>query len=65
MRTDQAKCMNCAHYYVTYDMKFPYGCKIMGFKSKISPDAEILRMTGTPCQTFQRRAIKPPPPRAR
>ena len=30
-------CNSCIFFYITWDSKYPYGCKAMGFKSKNSP----------------------------
>lgn len=27
-------CVRCAYFYITWEKKFPYGCKAMKFKSK-------------------------------
>lgn len=52
-----AVCTRCAHYFVTFDARFPYGCRAMGFKSKQPPYKEILAVTGAACAGF---APKPP-----
>jgi hypothetical protein len=37
---------------VSWDPKLPYACKLMGFKSRITPALEVLRADGTPCRGF-------------
>ena len=52
---DERRCTKCAHYFITYNVRFPYGCRIMGFKSRRLPQEEIFSLTGVACQTFERR----------
>jgi hypothetical protein len=54
----EQRCTKCAHYFITYDVRFPYGCRLMGFKSRQLPQQEILRLTGIACQTFEARRVK-------
>jgi hypothetical protein len=55
-----ALCWRCTHYFVTYDARFPHGCRAMGFKSARLPHTEVAAATGTTCVTF---AAKPSAPR--
>jgi hypothetical protein len=41
---------------ITWDVRKPYGCKFMGFKSKVIPSLEVLRTDGRFCGAF---AAKP------
>ncbi|MCU0585230.1 MAG: hypothetical protein MUC46_04045 [Desulfobacterales bacterium] len=34
-------CHLCRHYYVTWDERFPHGCRRMGFKSGRYPNDEV------------------------
>jgi hypothetical protein len=43
---------------VTWDVRMPYGCKLMGFRSKVVPSMEVLRTDGRFCGGFS-----PKPPR--
>lgn len=65
-RSDPAKCQRCAHYFITHDALFPYGCRAMGFKSRTSPHAEVEAATGAACVAFQLRpaAVRPGRPPA-
>lgn len=45
-------CLNCAHYYITWDKKFPFGCKAMGFKSKAAPHRLTREISGISCLSF-------------
>ncbi|MCB1152368.1 hypothetical protein KDL45_01875 [bacterium] len=43
-------CQGCAHYFVTWDPRFPRGCRAMGFKTKNMPCREVHANSGMPCQ---------------
>lgn len=48
-------CRQCAHYYITHDLILPYGCRALGFKSRIQPCLEVLAASGAQCQYFNAR----------
>ncbi|HDI59121.1 MAG TPA: uracil-DNA glycosylase [Desulfobacteraceae bacterium] len=57
-------CHRCIHYYVTWDKRFPHGCKAMGFKSKQLPSISVFASSNERCllfkeKTFKRRAPAP------
>ncbi len=45
-------CWQCRHFAVSWDPKLPYQCKLMGFKSRITPALEVLRADGSRCRGF-------------
>ncbi|MDD4527368.1 MAG: uracil-DNA glycosylase [Candidatus Margulisbacteria bacterium] len=47
------KCKRCKFFYITWDSKFPYGCKALGFKSKKYPCDEVRQSSSMECQYFQ------------
>jgi hypothetical protein len=53
---ERPKCAKCAHYFITYDPRFPYGCRAMNFKSRSLPQNEVEAASGMACQTFQARS---------
>lgn len=53
-------CWQCRHFGVSWDPKLPYLCKLMGFKSRITPSLEVLRADGSRCRGFMQK----PGPRA-
>lgn len=55
-RVNAPNCVKCAHYFITHDVRFPYGCRAMGFKSQQSPQNEIIAATGTHCLAYEVRA---------
>ena len=44
---------------VTWDVRMPYGCKLMGFRSKVVPSLEVLRTDGRFCGGFSPKPAKP------
>jgi hypothetical protein len=46
----QQTCHGCKHFYITYDPNFPYGCRILGFKSRRLPHVEVEAASYLPCQ---------------
>jgi hypothetical protein len=45
-------CFSCQHFYITYDAQFPYGCRTVGFKSRLLPSKEMYANSGMDCQFF-------------
>ena len=39
----------------------PYGCKLMGFRSKVVPSIEVLRTDGRFCGGFSPKPVNPAP----
>jgi len=48
----QIHCQRCRHYYVTWDKRFPHGCRAMKFKSKAAPSITVHESSGRPCLLF-------------
>ena len=44
---------------ITWDVRMPYGCKLMGFRSKVIPSLEVLRTDGRFCGGFSPKPAKP------
>jgi hypothetical protein len=51
-------CTRCIHYYITYDVNFPYGCRALGFKSQRQPQLDVLEASNQPCLAFEQRSVK-------
>jgi len=45
-------CWGCQHFMVTHQPATPYGCRLMGFRSRMMPCLEVLRADGHPCQGY-------------
>ena len=39
-------------FSITWDPRFPYGCDLMGFKSKVTPCLDVVRFDGKRCLGF-------------
>ncbi len=50
-------CWDCRYLTTTWDVRAPYGCKFMGFRSRVIPSLEVLRTDGRFCGAF---VAKPP-----
>jgi len=51
-------CWECRHLMITWDVRTPYGCKLMGFRSKYIPSLEVLRTDGRFCGGFSAKPAK-------
>jgi hypothetical protein len=57
-KQQRVDCMKCHHFYITWDPKFPKGCRAFGFKSHTLPSRTVLSSSGKPCMNFEPK-IKP------
>jgi hypothetical protein len=46
-------CFSCEHFYITYEAKFPYGCRIIGFKSIRMPSVDVFANSDMECGLFK------------
>lgn len=46
-------CFKCRHFFITYEPSHPYGCRVMGFKSKKLPSITVYESSGLECQVFE------------
>jgi hypothetical protein len=51
-------CWECRYMAITWDVRMPYGCKLMGFRSKVIPSVEVLRTDGRFCGGFSPKPAK-------
>jgi len=68
MKTQQANngiinCWQCSHFAVSWDVKRPYSCRLMGFKSRVLPCFEVFAADGKSCQCFQSKGVEPSLPK--
>jgi hypothetical protein len=45
-------CWQCRHFGLTYDVRHPYLCRLMGIRSRILPAIEVLRADGRFCRGY-------------
>ena len=55
-------CLQCHHFYITWDMKFPRGCKKFNIKTRELPSNSVLASTGMDCPFFVQGKRKQSPP---
>ena len=48
----KVNCQKCKYYYITWDNRFPYGCKLFGLKSKEAPSIIVFQSLGKQCDHF-------------
>ncbi len=46
---NRINCLNCRHYYITWDRNFPRGCRALEFKTRFSPAVVVYRSSGMKC----------------
>ncbi|EDK32106.1 Hypothetical protein CKL_0026 [Clostridium kluyveri DSM 555] len=52
MNSKKIQCYKCKYYYITWDIKFPYACKLYKVKSKQVPSIIVSKSIGTVCDKF-------------
>jgi hypothetical protein len=52
-KIERIDCMKCRHFYITWDPKFPRGCRAFGFKTHSMPSLSVLSSSGKPCMNFE------------
>ena len=52
MDKDIINCYKCINYKITWDKKFPRGCKLFGFKTAKNPSQVVWESTGEKCQNY-------------
>ncbi len=61
-RSQQPDCLHCQHYFVTWDVQQPRGCRAYGFKSNDLPSAVVFASSGEICQLHRRKPGHPQKP---
>jgi len=49
---ERINCLRCMHFYVTWERRFPRGCRAYNIKSVQMPSVVIRASSGTPCLQF-------------
>lgn len=55
---ENVNCLKCKYYIVTWDARYPRGCKLFEFKGTIMPSIMVYKSTGVQCQNFIRRHVQ-------
>ncbi|MFW6215105.1 MAG: hypothetical protein ACOC45_04080 [Alkalispirochaetaceae bacterium] len=48
-------CLTCVHFYVTWNKRFPRGCRLFGLQSRELPSHVVFRNTQRHCPAYQRK----------
>jgi hypothetical protein len=56
--TDRIDCLKCKYFFVTWNPKFPRGCKLYGFKTAQFPSAEVFKASGEDCMGFEKKDLE-------
>lgn len=48
-------CFFCEHFFITYEVKYPYGCRAMGFKSARMPSVDVYNNSEMDCALYVRK----------
>jgi len=46
-------CLRCRHFFVTWDARFPRGCRVFGVKTHRLPSQVVYESTGRHCPRFE------------
>lgn len=52
-------CFECRYFYITWDDKFPRGCRAMKFKSREMPSKVVYASSGVECLKFKKKKAPP------
>lgn len=53
MKIEIVNCISCKNFFVTWDRKYPKGCRLFGFKSSRLPSALVMESTGAKCKNYE------------
>jgi hypothetical protein len=59
MKKEKVGCFQCKHFFITWDPKFPRGCRALGFKSKEMPYRMVYEASGMDCLKFEKKGLQP------
>lgn len=59
MNETPVNCLKCQYFYVTWEKRFPNGCRAYGFKSASRPNIMVKKSSGTACLKYQPKVNKP------
>lgn len=55
MKAKRVNCFTCKHFFVTWDPKFPRGCRAFQFKTNQLPSTQVLAASGHPCLKYEKK----------
>lgn len=55
-KKDNVNCLQCKHFVVTWDPRFPRSCAFFGFKTRGEmPSVSVKKSSGVPCEAFEKK----------
>ncbi len=57
-RNDHPDCLQCRHFFITYEAGRPRGCRAYGFKARRMPAQVVLASSGQRCRLFSARCSR-------
>ena len=54
-----ADCNSCAHFFITWNKRFPFGCRAMGFMTSNSPSKDVFEVEGRDCLAYKNKFSLP------
>ncbi len=52
---EKPNCLQCVHYFNTWDQSSPRGCKLYSMKSKTMPSILVKKESGYDCASFEKK----------
>lgn len=56
-KENRPDCWSCVFFSISWDPRFPYACSLMGFKSKITPCLDVVRLDGNKCLGYVEKEV--------
>jgi len=53
VKKNTINCFDCRFFYITWEKKFPRGCRAINFKSKQMPSVVVFKSSGEECLKFK------------
>ena len=50
-------CNTCVHFFITWDKRYPYGCRAMRFMSANSPNKDVFEVEGRDCLAYKDKTL--------
>lgn len=57
-------CFKCQYFAISWQPSAPYACRLLGFKSKVLPAIQVMRVDGRPCLGFVAKPLPVPAPKS-
>ena len=53
-------CFKCQYFAISWQPSAPYACRLLGFKSKVLPAIQVMRVDGRRCLGFVAKTLPVP-----